>query len=73
MKCGTEELKLWQPNDQAVFFDENVDIHHMFPQDGYKSFGIGSEIYSKIVNNTPIASNTNRIVGGGVPSFYLAD
>ncbi|MEM6908347.1 MAG: hypothetical protein AAF494_06675 [Pseudomonadota bacterium] len=71
MKCGAEDFKSGQPYDQAVFFDENVDIHHIFPQAWCKSVGIGPEIYNSIVNKTPIASGTNRMLGGVAPSSYL--
>jgi hypothetical protein len=32
MKSGAEDFKSGQPYDQTVFFDENVDIHHIFPE-----------------------------------------
>ena len=32
MRCGAEDFRSGQPFDQAVFFDENVDIHHIFPE-----------------------------------------
>ena len=31
MRCGAEDFRSGQPFDQTVFFDENVDIHHVFP------------------------------------------
>jgi hypothetical protein len=34
MRCGAEDFRSGQPFDQAVFFDENVDIHHIFPRHG---------------------------------------
>ena len=71
MKCGAEDFKSGQPYDQAVFFDENVDIHHIFPQAWCKSVEIGPEVYNSIVNKTPIASGTNRMLGGVAPSSYL--
>lgn len=72
MKSGAQDFKSGQPYDQAVFFDENVDIHHIFPQAWCKGRGIGPEIYNSIVNKTPIASGTNRMLGGVAPSLYLA-
>lgn len=71
MKCGAEDFKSGQPFDQAVFFDENVDIHHIFPQAWCKGAGIGPEVFNSIVNKTPIASGTNRMLGGAAPSSYL--
>lgn len=72
MKSGAQDFKSGQPYDQAVFFDENVDIHHIFPQAWCKAQDIGPEIYNSIVNKTPIASGTNRMLGGVAPSAYLS-
>jgi hypothetical protein len=58
--------------DHIVFFDENVDIHHIFPQDWCKRQGIPATDYDSIINKTPISARTNRIIGGTAPSEYLA-
>jgi hypothetical protein len=73
MKSGAKDFKSGQPFDQAIFFDENVDVHHIFPQAWCKSdeINIGPEIYNSIVNKTPISSGTNRMLGGVAPSIYL--
>jgi hypothetical protein len=54
-----------------VFFDEDVDIHHIFPQDWCKGKGIKREVYDSIINKTPLSSRTNQIVGRVAPSAYL--
>lgn len=72
MKCGAEDFRSGQPYDQTVFFDENVDIHHIFPEAWCKSNNIEPSIYNSIVNKTPLASATNRMLGGVAPSAYLA-
>ena len=71
MKSGAEDFKSGQPFDQTVFFDENVDIHHIFPEAWCKSQKIEPAIYNSIVNKTPLASATNRMLGGVAPSAYL--
>ncbi|MGO7347438.1 DUF262 domain-containing protein [Rhizobium ruizarguesonis] len=71
MKSGAEDFKSGQPYDQAVFFDENVDIHHIFPEAWCKNQKIEPAIYNSIVNKTPLASSTNRMLGGAAPSAYL--
>lgn len=71
MKSGAEDFKSGQPYDQTVFFDENVDIHHIFPEAWCKSQKIEPAIYNSIVNKTPLASATNRMLGGVAPSLYL--
>jgi hypothetical protein len=72
MRCGAEDFRSGQPFDQAVFFDENVDIHHVFPEAWCKQQGIKPEVYNSIVNKTPLSARTNRIIGGVAPSSYLA-
>jgi hypothetical protein len=41
MKEGAEDFRSGQKFDHTVFFGENVDIHHIFPQDWCKKNGIG--------------------------------
>lgn len=71
MKSGAEDFKSGQPYDQTVFFDENVDIHHIFPEAWCKNQKIEPAIYNSIVNKTRLASATNRMLGGVAPSTYL--
>lgn len=72
MRCGAEDFRSGQPFDQTVFFDENVDIHHVFPEAWCKQQGIRPEVYNSIINKTPLSARTNRIIGGVAPSAYLA-
>ena len=72
MRCGAEDFRSGQPFDQTVFFDENVDIHHVFPEAWCKQERIKPEVYNSIVNKTPLSARTNRIIGGVAPSTYLA-
>jgi hypothetical protein len=74
MRCGAEDFRSGQPFDQTVFFDENVDIHHVFPEAWckHKQQGIKPEVYNSIINKTPLSARTNRIIGGVAPSAYLA-
>ncbi|MBX9651064.1 MAG: DUF262 domain-containing protein [Xanthobacteraceae bacterium] len=72
MRCGAEDFRSGQPFDQTVFFDENVDIHHVFPEAWCKQQGIKPELYNSIINKTPLSARTNRIIGGVAPSAYLS-
>lgn len=72
MKEGAQDLRSGQHFDHTVFFGENVDIHHIFPQDWCKKRGIKPSIYDSIINKTPLSYRTNRIIGGVAPSEYLA-
>jgi hypothetical protein len=72
MKEGAQDFRSGQKFDHTVFFGENVDIHHVFPQDWCKKHGIKPKIFDSIINKTPLSYRTNRIIGGVAPSQYLA-
>ncbi|GAB4176178.1 MAG: hypothetical protein Kow0020_12030 [Wenzhouxiangellaceae bacterium] len=72
MKEGAQDFRSGQKFDHTVFFGENVDIHHIFPQDWCKKQGIKPAVYDSIINKTPLSYRTNRIIGGVAPSQYLA-
>lgn len=71
MKEGAQDFRSGQHFDHTVFFGENVDIHHIFPQDWCKKQGINPSAYDSIINKTPLSFRTNRIIGGVAPSEYL--
>jgi hypothetical protein len=58
--------------DIQTYFDEKIDIHHVFPQKWCKDASIDRGRYDSIVNKTPLSARTNRIIGGNAPSSYLA-
>ena len=72
MKDGAQDFRSGQKFDHTVFFGENVDIHHIFPQDWCKKNGIKPNVFDSIINKTPLSYRTNRIIGGVAPSEYLA-
>lgn len=72
MKKGAQDFRSGQKFDHTVFFGENVDIHHIFPQDWCKKQHIDPAVYDAIINKTPLSFRTNRIIGGIAPSEYLA-
>jgi hypothetical protein len=72
MKEGAQDFRSGQKFDHTVFFGENVDIHHIFPQDWCKRKGLKPAIYDSIINKTPLSYRTNRMIGGVAPSEYLS-
>lgn len=72
MKEGAQDFRSGQKFDHTVFFGENVDIHHIFPQNWCKTQGIKPAVFDSIINKTPLSYRTNRIIGGVAPSEYLA-
>jgi hypothetical protein len=53
------------------FFNLNIDLHHIFPRAYCEKMNYPKEKYDSIINKTPIAARTNKIVGGSAPSSYL--
>jgi len=72
MKEGARDFRSGQGFDHTVFFGENVDIHHIFPQAWCRANSLKPEVFDCIVNKTPLSYRTNRIIGGERPSAYLA-
>ncbi len=72
MQEGAQDFRSGQKFEQTVFFGENVDIHHIFPQNWCKGQGIKAAVFDSIINKTPLSYKTNRIIGGVTPSEYLA-
>ena len=72
MREGAKDFRSGQGYDLAVFFDEGVDIHHIFPQAWCESQKIDVKVYDTVINKTPLSYRTNRIIGGVAPSKYLS-
>ena len=72
MQVGALDFKSGQSFELTNFFGENVDIHHIFPKAWCNAQGIKPAVYDSIINKTPLAFRTNRIIGGDAPSIYLA-
>lgn len=71
MKEGAKDFRSGQKFDHTIFFGENVDIHHIFPQDWCKKTGIEPSVFDSIINKTPLSYRTNRTIGGVAPSEYI--
>ncbi len=57
--------------NMMTYFQESIDIHHIFPQHWCRNNGIAKSEYDTIVNKTPLSKGTNIFVGGEAPSKYL--
>lgn len=73
LRQGAIDFRSGQAFDQIVFFDEAVDIHHIFPKAWCESQTpkLPASLYDSVVNKTPLGYRTNRIIGGVPPSSYL--
>lgn len=57
--------------DNMTYFNESIDIHHIFPRHWCENKHIPRDDYDTIVNKTPLSKGTNIFVGGEAPSKYL--
>ncbi|RBP02195.1 hypothetical protein DFR50_1541 [Roseiarcus fermentans] len=72
MSVGAIDWRSGQKFDHTIFFGEAVDIHHIFPKEWCLKQDLKPEVFDSIINKTPLAYRTNRIIGGAAPSAYLA-
>jgi len=71
MRCGCRDFITGRETNLMTFFDDRIDIHHIFPQAWAKQRGIAPGRFNSIVNKTPLSAATNKIIGGAAPSEYL--
>ena len=73
MKMGAKDWRTGADLSLAVYDNEHIDIHHIFPKSWCERATpkIPSSIYNSVINKTPIDARTNQIVGGRAPSVYL--
>ena len=74
MKRGAADWRTDSPLTLAIWYDERIDIHHIFPRAWCEDSQprIPPRIYNSVINKTPISAQTNRIIGGHGPSRYAA-
>jgi hypothetical protein len=71
MRAGCRDFRTGETIKTQTFFDDGIDIHHIFPQKWCISHNVDQRVYNSIINKTAIAARTNRIIGGQAPSSYL--
>ena len=71
MKSDCQDWIKNEPINMATFFDQQLDIHHIFPKAWCDKNRIDPARRESIVNKTPLAYSTNRSIGGRSPSEYL--
>ena len=60
-----------EPINQVSYFDDYIDIHHIFPRKWCDENHIPAGVRDSIVNKTPLSYKTNRKIGGAAPHEYL--
>lgn len=71
MRAGSRDFRTGEPIEDQTFFDDSIDIHHVFPQSWCRNQGVDRNVCNSIVNKTAIAARTNRSLGGRAPAEYL--
>ncbi len=71
MKHGCEDFITGRATDIMTFFNDRIDIHHIFPQKWCKDEKIPPERFNSIINKTPLSKFSNIAIGGDAPSIYL--
>jgi hypothetical protein len=71
MRDGAKDFRTGDTIQLATYFNDQVDIHHIFPQGWFKDLGITNPLMDSVVNKTPLSKRTNIQVGKKAPSLYL--
>ena len=72
MKNGSRDFITGTPIDINVYFNNAVDIHHVFPRAWCEAQKLPRWKWNSVVNKAPLTSGANRFIGGHAPSVYLA-
>lgn len=70
-RSGARDFRSGDPITTQMIFDNNIDIHHIFPRAACDNLGVAKLQRECIVNKTPIDAFTNRSIGGHLPTKYL--
>jgi hypothetical protein len=72
MRDDCLDFRTGEAIDVQMYFDDKIDIHHIFPKEWCKQKKIDPKLYDSIINKTPLSAKTNRMIGSNAPSVYLA-
>lgn len=72
MKHGSRDFIGGTPIDLNTYFNNAIDIHHIFPRVWCEASKLPREKWNSVVNKAPLAAGTNRFIGGDAPSLYLS-
>jgi hypothetical protein len=72
MQLGSRDFLSGEAIEFTNYFDDAVDIHHIFPKAWSEKMGLPRLLWNSVVNKAPLTARTNRYLGGYAPSHYLA-
>lgn len=73
MRDGGEDFRTGETIGDQTYFDDRIDIYHIFPQKWCVTNKIERNLYDSVSNKTAISAKTNRIISAKAPSVYHAD
>jgi hypothetical protein len=71
LRDGCDDFRTGETIEVQDFFSDQIDIHHIFPEQWCKNNTVQAQVYNSVINKTPISASTNRKIGGKAPSEYL--
>ena len=71
LQAGCYDFLSGSPIEVKAYFDDRIDIHHIFPQVWCQKSAIPPKLCDCIINKTAIGAKPNRMIGGRAPSTYL--
>jgi len=71
MRQGCQDFISGKGFELMTFFNDKVDVHHIFPQAWCKKVGIDRKQCDAIVNKSPLSKRSNIQISGDAPSVYL--
>lgn len=71
LREGAEDWRTGVLGTTIHYFDDAVDIHHIFPKAWCEKQGFPASRYDSVVNKSPLSAWTNRMISGQAPSLYL--
>lgn len=71
LRAQPRDFRSGRTIDSQVYFEDGVDIHHVFPRAWLEKHSEFAEVGDCIVNKTPLSAVSNRAIGGRAPSHYL--
>lgn len=71
MKHGGRDFVSGTPIDLNSYFNNAIDIHHIFPRAWCEKQKLPRDKWNSVINKAPLAASTNRFISGDAPSIYL--
>src|SRR5690606_11468761 len=71
MQEGAKDFLTGDEIEWTNYYDEGIDIHHIFPRAWCENNQKNRDVYDSIINKTPLTLRSNRKIGGNAPSKYF--